>query len=195
MLEVIVAILFDKVLGEAYFSGLYSDLCVKISKEVADMFEQPSANPTTQPTAAEEGKPQPQKKRSLFRTILLNECQDSFSRGLEPVSKDGKSADESAEAEMLQKRRTLGNIRFIGELYKKAMITEKIMHECVLHLLNDSEEDLEALCNLLTTIGKKLDQKSKHTQATSQQLLQTSNASRGSCCPLLCCFLCVRPCL
>ena len=158
LLEVIVAILFDKVLGEAYFSGLYSDLCVKISKEVADMFEQPSANPPQQPTAGDEGKPQPVKKRSLFRTILLNECQDSFGRGLDPVDKDGKSVDQVAELEMLQKRRMLGNIRFIGELYKKAMITEKIMHECVLHLLTDSEEDLEALCNLLSTIGKKLDQ-------------------------------------
>ena len=75
------------------------------------------------------------------------------------MDKDGKSADEVVESEMLQKRRMLGNIRFIGELYKKAMITEKIMHECVLHLLTDSEEDLEALCNLLATIGKKLDAK------------------------------------
>ena len=158
LLEVIVAILFDKVLGEAYFSGLYSDLCVKISKEVADMFEQPTTS-QPQPAAADDNKPQAQKKRSQFRTILLNLAQDSFSRGLEPVAKEGKSGDEVAELEMLQKRRMLGNIRFIGELYKKAMITEKIMHECVLHLLTDSEEDLEALCNLLTTIGKKLDQK------------------------------------
>ena len=122
LLEVIVEILFDKVLGEAYFSGLYSDLCVKISKEVADMFELPTDNPP-QPAAPadDEGKQaQAQKKRSLFRTILLNQCQDSFSRGLEPVDKDGKSADEVAELEMLQKRRMLGNIRFIGELYKKA---------------------------------------------------------------------------
>ena len=162
LLEVLVAILFDKVLGEAYFSGLYSDLCVKISREVADSFEAPAPAGATEQSAAaagEEGKPAAAKKRSLFRTILLNQCQDSFSRGLEPVSKDGKSADELVESEMLQKRRMLGNIRFIGELYKKAMITEKIMHECVLHLLTDSEEDLEALCNLLTTIGKKLDAK------------------------------------
>ena len=163
LLEVVVAILFDKVLGEAYFSGLYSDLCVKISKEVAEMFEMPAAEQPQQQPATEDGKQQAaaaaaaQKKRSLFRTILLNECQDAFGKGLEEVSKDGKSADEVVEMEMLQKRRMLGNIRFIGELYKKAMITEKIMHACVVHLLTENEEDLEALCNLLSTIGKKLD--------------------------------------
>lgn len=42
------------------------------------------------------------------------------------------------------------------------MISEKIMHECILKLLRHSkqeslEEQLECLCKLLTTIGKDLD--------------------------------------
>ena len=33
--------------------------------------------------------------------------------------------------------RALGNIQFVGQLYKKRMLTEKIMHECIKSLLED----------------------------------------------------------
>ena len=64
---------------------------------------------------------------------------------------------------MKNKRRSLGNIRFIGELFKLLMLTEKIMHECVLQLLKSTDsESLECLCRLLSTVGKTLDiEKSK----------------------------------
>jgi len=35
------------------------------------------------------------------------------------------------------RQRALGNIQFVGQLYKKAMLTEKIMHECIMTLLAD----------------------------------------------------------
>jgi translation initiation factor 4G len=39
------------------------------------------------------------------------------------------------------------------------MLTESIMHNCLLKLLRAQDEDsLEALCRLLTTIGKDIDQ-------------------------------------
>ena len=82
------------------------------------------------------------------------------------------------------KRRTLGNIRFIGELFKLKvnicktvpqqpaslnlltalmitnfqMLTESIMHDCIVKLLRrNDEESFECLCKLLVTIGKDLD--------------------------------------
>ncbi|KAL2514047.1 Eukaryotic translation initiation factor 4G [Forsythia ovata] len=55
----------------------------------------------------------------------------------------------------------LGNIRLIGELYKKRVLTERIMHECINKLLgqyqNPGEEDVEALCKLMSTIGEIID--------------------------------------
>ena len=193
LLGELVTILFEKALDEAYFSGMYSDLCVKISTEVADLFED-TATPAVPSTpvaaaAAEDGQPPPTpaaKKKSLFRLILLNECQQAFQRGVQPVEADGKSKEEVAELELVQKRRMLGNIRFIGELYKKQMIVEKIMHACVQHLLGQldavQEEDLEALCNLLTTIGKKLDHKKAESHMTTyfdrlHDILQTNKLS------------------
>ncbi|KAG8910325.1 hypothetical protein FRC00_008399, partial [Tulasnella sp. 408] len=64
------------------------------------------------------------------------------------------------------KRQGLGLVRFIGELFKLQMLTERIMHECIKKLLskieNPEEEEIESLCKLLTTVGQALDtQKAK----------------------------------
>ncbi|TRY96654.1 hypothetical protein DNTS_024268 [Danionella cerebrum] len=66
--------------------------------------------------------------------------------------------EELEEAKDKARRRSIGNIKFIGELFKLRMLTEAIMHDCVVKLLkNHDEESLECLCRLLTTIGKDLD--------------------------------------
>lgn len=71
----------------------------------------------------------------------------------------------------------LGNIKFIGQLYKKSLLKEKIMRFCIASLLKldsvderaklpvykDSgnsdidEEDHEAICNMFSTIGSTID--------------------------------------
>lgn len=60
----------------------------------------------------------------------------------------------------------VGNIKFIGELFKQKMLTSQIMHNCVMKLLFSSsqegedqkdkqpdEEELEALCSLMETVS------------------------------------------
>ena len=70
-----------------------------------------------------------------IRRQLLTSLQKDFKLGL------------SEEEDKEKKRRNLGNIRFIGELYKLQMVTARIMHECVKKLLMTSnEESLECLC-------------------------------------------------
>ncbi|EST09392.1 Initiation factor eIF-4 gamma, MA3 [Kalmanozyma brasiliensis GHG001] len=81
-----------------------------------------------------------------------------------------KPAEEPKEAELLSdeyyeaqkaKRRGLGLVRFIGELFKLSMLTERIMHLCIKKLLANAtdpeEEEIESLCKLMTTVGKLLD--------------------------------------
>ncbi|VDI07805.1 Hypothetical predicted protein [Mytilus galloprovincialis] len=82
------------------------------------------------------------------------------------LTQESKKAEIEAEIVVTKKKarhRSLGNIRFIGELFKLKMLTEQIMYECVYKLLNSKyEESLECLCKLLQTIGKELDsQKAK----------------------------------
>lgn len=63
------------------------------------------------------------------------------------------------------RKRSVGNIRFIGELYKLRMLTSPIMMRIIGTLLDrGDEESLECLCKLLTTIGKILE-----TQCATQQ--------------------------
>ncbi|CAL8243679.1 unnamed protein product [Lota lota] len=60
----------------------------------------------------------------------------------------------------------LGNIKFIGELGKLNLIHESILHKCIKTLLekkktqvNDMGEDLECLCQIMRTVGPRLDHK------------------------------------
>ncbi len=57
------------------------------------------------------------------------------------------------------RRRSLGNIRFIGELFNLKMLSETIMHECITRLLKSTsdEEALECFGKLIVTTGKDLD--------------------------------------
>ena len=60
----------------------------------------------------------------------------------------------------------LGNIKFIGELGKLELLHEGILHKCIQQLLAskrrgapvaDMAEDLECLCQIMRTVGRRLD--------------------------------------
>lgn len=58
------------------------------------------------------------------------------------------------EENLRVRRRAMGNMQFVGHLYKAAMITEKIVHVCFQELLREpSSEEVECVCKLLTTAG------------------------------------------
>jgi translation initiation factor 4G len=68
---------------------------------------------------------------------------------------------EAYYAAQKAKRRFLRSIKFIGELFKLQMLTERIMHECVKKQLgnldNPEEVEVESLYKLLTTVSSILD--------------------------------------
>lgn len=98
------------------------------------------------------------KSKNVFKGILLTECQKEFERGACVISDDSLAAHEISVLQSAQKRRMLGNIRFIGELYKKGLVIELIIYACIEHLIkNPSEEEIEVLCNLMQTVGGDLD--------------------------------------
>jgi len=81
-----------------------------------------------------------------------------------------KELQELAEYKLGKaKHRSLGNILFIGELFKLQMLTEGIMNDCIERLLKieSDEENIECLCRLLTTIGKELDKASNAAKMKS----------------------------
>lgn len=83
--------------------------------------------------------------------------------------KAARKADAVRAADELKaRRRMLGNIQFIGHLYRFKMLTENIMHSCIRRLLEDDKnpkpEDIECLCKLLTTIGGQLENPEVNTK-------------------------------
>ncbi|XP_019179592.1 PREDICTED: eukaryotic translation initiation factor 4G-like isoform X3 [Ipomoea nil] len=94
-----------------------------------------------------------------FKRLLLNQCQEEFEKG-----KADREFASDQEKVIHMRRRKWGNIKLIGELYKKKMLTERIIHECIKKLLggqyeyeNPDEEDVETLCHLMQTVGETID--------------------------------------
>ncbi|KAJ3204859.1 hypothetical protein HDU82_005555 [Entophlyctis luteolus] len=166
ILRRVINLIFDKALDEHYFQNMYGQLCLKLSNEL----------PKVQAWIDLDA------KNNIFRRLLLNKCQEEFENSEKWSKADSEEAESRQErikrlhsmsAEEKEryaedeynrsklKRRVLGNVTFIGELFKLNMITEKIMHGCVKQLLNDvqnpEEEETESLCKLMKSIGVRLD--------------------------------------
>jgi translation initiation factor 4G len=176
MLREVIKIIFDKALAEKYFANMYARLCMTLGHDL----------PKFQELIIESGEEKLQE--TTFKRILLNQCQDEFEKGTATMDVTSETPGEHELLVMQQKMRMLGNIKFIGELYKQKMIGERIMHMCVTHLLREhvpTEEDLQAVCDLLTTIGKKLDHDmaKQHNQMYFDRLvfLSTNNTLASRC--------------
>lgn len=171
----VIRLVFEKATDEAAWSEMYARLCRKMMETIS---------PNVQDDGIRHADGKPIAGGQLFRKYLLNRCQEDFERGwaakdaaasaaAAKASEDAavkKAAEASGEAELYSdeyyaaskaKRRGLGLIQFIGELYKLQMLTERIMHECIKKLLgnvdNPEEEEIESLCRLLATVGRLLD--------------------------------------
>ena len=173
----IIRLVFEKATDEAAWSEMCARLCRKMMKRI-------SSNVQVDGIKTSEGIPIT--GGQLFRKYLLDRCQDDFERGW--VAKEATAAaaatkaleDEAANAKIKEggteetvmyseeyhaaqkaKRQGLGLVKFIGELFKMRMLTERIMHECIKKLLvnvdNPEEDEIESLCILLATVGSMLD--------------------------------------
>ena len=79
---------------------------------------------------------------------------ESLAKAENEEEKKNITLEYQAQEQKLR-RRSLGNIRFIGELYRIRMLNGMIMHSCIRKLLlQTDEESLECLCRLVTTVGQ-----------------------------------------
>jgi translation initiation factor 4G len=163
----VVRLVFEKVLDEEMWSETYARLCRRMMEQIS---------PKVKDYGVRNAEGKPVVGGRLFRKYLLSRCQEDFESGWKvkgEVTKQVKDKNEdgttrqpvlySDEYYALQgaRRQGLGLVRFLGELFKMQMLTERIMHECVKKLLgnveNPEEEEIESLCKLLTTVGHILD--------------------------------------
>ncbi|XP_053296316.1 eukaryotic translation initiation factor 4 gamma 3-like [Pleuronectes platessa] len=153
-LKGVIDLVFEKAIDEPSFSVAYGKMCRCLATLKVPITDAP--NNTVN-----------------FQKLLLSRCQKEFEKDkvddvvFERKQKELDSAAsterdrlqvELQEAKDIARRRSISNIKFIGELFKLKMLTEAIMHDCVVKLLgNHDEASLECLCRLLTTIGKDFD--------------------------------------
>ncbi|XP_018568899.1 eukaryotic translation initiation factor 4 gamma 1 isoform X2 [Anoplophora glabripennis] len=160
-LQGVIDLVFEKAVDEPNFSIAYALMC----KELALMQVPTIHNTEENPDFVN------------FRKLLITRCQVEFEKQsidesvrnekvkeIEECTDPEKKKDLQFDLEEYDRRlrmKSVGNIRFIGELFKQNMLTVNIMMRCLANLLdNKDEESLECLCKLLTTVGKELESKS-----------------------------------
>jgi len=138
--HILIEEIFEKATAQHQYIEMYSELC----KLLHAFF---SENPVSK--EAKHG----------FKRLLLDECQRSFERNLEPPSNLHQlDREERTLAEIQYKTKTLGNIRFVGALLAKDMLVSKVLVAIVDQLMTDpSPEALESLVALLTATGPVFD--------------------------------------
>ncbi|XP_065084308.1 eukaryotic translation initiation factor 4 gamma 3-like [Ochlerotatus camptorhynchus] len=155
-------LVFEKAISEPTFSETYAKMCKEVGTVAVVVISS-------------------EQKPISFKNRLITRCQAEFeqrridqnsaTRNLRIQLKANRNLDKEKfddlktkleEEEQKVRRRAVGTIRFIGELYKAGQLTSNIMHICIKLLLAEdargyNEETLECLCKLLTTIGSKIE--------------------------------------
>ena len=155
----IIELIFDKAVEEPAFCVFYAQLCRYISK-----IKEKSGD----------GEEKVEIRDNNLRKLLLSRCQREFESDMYKEIDIETRLKEIEETEDLEKRksleteldedkrkarkRQLGIIKFIGDLYTFNMIQPRIMIDCIKKLISERDEDsLECLCTLLRSIGGKLE--------------------------------------
>ncbi|KAK5653131.1 hypothetical protein OQA88_9230 [Cercophora sp. LCS_1] len=158
-LRQVIQLTFEKATDEAHWASMYAKFCKRMLETMSPNIKDENIKDKAG-NAVTGG--------ALFRKYLLNRCQEEFERGWKvdlPEVKGTESFTDDYYKAAAAKRRGLGLVQFIGELFKLGMLTERIMHECVRKLLEfqgiPDEAEIESLTKLLRTVGGVLDNSDK----------------------------------
>ncbi|KAF2863711.1 hypothetical protein K470DRAFT_254606 [Piedraia hortae CBS 480.64] len=157
-LRQVLQLTFEKACDEAHWAGMYAKFCRKMMDHMSHDIHDESIR-DKEGNVITGGQ--------LFRKYLLTRCQEEFERGWK-VNLPQMPENESEVAMMSDeyyaaaaaKRRGLGLIQFIGQLYKLKMLTSRIIHTCAYKLLDfeehPDEASVENFTTLLRTVGAAL---------------------------------------
>ncbi|CAH2327978.1 eukaryotic translation initiation factor 4 gamma 1 isoform X1 [Pelobates cultripes] len=154
-LKGVAELIFEKAVAEPHFAVIYANMCNWLMRLEVPTEENREVCIT-------------------FRRLLIRLCQVEFERrekGGERIEELQKELDatispnekarikeELNDACKRARRRSLGNIKFIGELFKLKLLSEATIKDCLIKLLNkNTEESMECICQLLTSVGKHLE--------------------------------------
>ncbi|XP_069370064.1 eukaryotic translation initiation factor 4 gamma 1-like [Paralichthys olivaceus] len=141
-LQEVVNLLFESaVMGDS--AKLYARMCSSLPK----VQFQPTVDSTTSVN---------------FNILLARRCraeyEDIFGKGNTDEKSERGLEQMKKELDDASLRRSIGTIKFIGELFLARILSEAAMHSCITDLLKiQDEESLECLCELLQIIGMNLE--------------------------------------
>merc|ERR1719454_1396651 len=150
-LDVVIDLVFDKAVTEHAYCEMYADMCLVLRTRFPEFPAQED----------EDGAP-----TLTFTRALLNRCQEEFENlplylGPSQEQKDTLGADELEVIVKKQKDRVLGNMKFIGQLSLRKLLSHKVVREVVVRLVFKSEPPeehyIECFCMLVRNIGATLE--------------------------------------
>eukprot|EP00494_Astrolonche_serrata_P023834 UN24092 len=108
--------------------------------------------------------------KNLFRRSIINMCQHKFNERIDKRKLIEEGKQNISDIIKTEKKKMLGNLKFIGDLFKQKLIHESIIHHILAKLLQNKSGDddnsvqewynnLEACCQVLRTVGKAIDVK------------------------------------
>lgn len=155
-LKTVIEQIFLKACDEPHWSSMYAQLCGKAVKDLDPEIVDETNEGATGP--------------KLVLHYLVDRCHTEFEKGWTdklPTNEDGTALSPEMMSDEYYKmasakRRGLGLVRFIGHLYRLNLLTGKMMFECFRRLMKDlnnqpSEDVLESVVELLSTVGEKFE--------------------------------------
>jgi len=151
-LEMVIGLIMKKAHSEPHYCETYADLVYKLKTEMPEFPSPDGGKPTS------------------FKSTLLNCCQNEFETMINCAA-TGEAEEETGldpgEVEFRRKQRkarTLANMKFIGHLFLRQLLTAKIIGSIIQDLMMcdagdalPAEHIVECTCELLNNIGYTLE--------------------------------------
>jgi len=147
-INIVVKTIFEKACDETSFSILYAKLCDYAQKNTINeyLIENQKNNKSID-------------IRTIFKRVIINLCQSNF------YNQNSNKEDEIRQ--LRKKKKILGNIKFIGDLFKAKLIHESIVHHIIWNFLKPNKNSsqntqtlgLEGCVKFFQTIGMEIDTK------------------------------------
>ena len=162
-LKLVIELTFAKACDEPHWSNMYARWCFKLCKDIND--EVKDSKDEELGDARNTGS-------NLVHYLLVSRCQTEYEKGWEdklPTNEDGSQLEPDMMSEeyykmAAAKRRGLGLVRFIGELFSYKLLNKHVIMRCIVEVLSKdepSDDAMETLAQLLRTCGPSLDQTSE----------------------------------
>lgn len=149
--------IFDKALAETTFSELYASLVAKLNPELPELEDENGKAVNFRRTLLNKCQEEFDRGALAMQAVAEREKRDGEKANddeEERVVEEGEITEEqrqerenkaeakrrdkmAAEEEVIARKRMLGNINFVGQLYRFGVLTEGVMHSCVRQLLEE----------------------------------------------------------